>query len=155
MTIVNEEVVRDLELAREVLSTTDSSIVVISYGKIWKKKKGDGIKPILEVIEEMGEDIHGSVIGDRILGRASALLCRYAKAQGVYSPQGTKTGIALMIMGGVPCQVDELIPQIMNRNGDGLCPFEKMLKDVDTPEEAYKILKDKVMGGGGLTWTIN
>ncbi|MCK5636044.1 MAG: DUF1893 domain-containing protein [Thermoplasmatales archaeon] len=146
MTIVNEEVVRDLELAREVLSTTDSSIVVISYGKIWKKKKGDGIKPILEVIEEMGEDIHGSVIGDRILGRASALLCRYAKAQGVYSPQGTKTGIALMIMGGVPCQVDELIPQIMNRNGDGLCPFEKMLKDVDTPEEAYKILKDKVMG---------
>lgn len=153
MTIVNEEVVRDLELAREVLSTTDSSIVVISYGKIWKKKKGDGIKPILEVIEEMGEDIHGSVIGDRILGRASALLCRYAKAQGVYSPQGTKTGIALMIMGGVPCQVDELIPQIMNRNGDGLCPFEKMLKDVDTPEEAYKILKDKVMGG--LTWTMN
>ena len=146
MTIVNEEVVRDLELARGVLSTTDSSIVVISYGKIWKKKKGDGIKPILEVIEEMGEDIHGYVIGDRILGRASALLCRYAKAQGVYSPQGTKTGIALMIMGGVPCQVDELIPQIMNRNGDGLCPFEKMLKDVDTPEEAYKILKDKVMG---------
>lgn len=146
MTIVNEEIVRDLELAREVLSTTDSSIVGISYGKIWKQKKGDGIKPILEVIEEMGEAIHGSVIGDRILGRASALLCRYAKAQGVYSPQGTKTGIALLIMGGVPCQVDELIPQIMNRNGDGLCPFEKMLKDVDTPEEAYKILKDKVMG---------
>jgi hypothetical protein len=50
-------------------------------------------------------------------------------------------------MGGVPCQVDELVPQIMNRNGDGLCPFEKMLKDVDTPEEAYKILKDKVIGG--------
>lgn len=146
MTIVDEEVVRDLKLAREVLSTSDSSIVVICYGKIWKQKKGDGIKPILEVIEEMGEDIHGSVIGDRILGRASALLCRYAKAQGVYSPQGTKTGIALLIMGGVPCQVDELIPQIMNRDGDGLCPFEKILKDVDSPEEAYKILKEKVIG---------
>ena len=37
MTIVNQEIVKDLELAREVLSTTDSSIVVISYGKIWKK----------------------------------------------------------------------------------------------------------------------
>ena len=147
MTIVSQEIVKDLELAREVLSTTDSSIVVISYGKIWKKKKGEGIKPILEVIEEMGEDIHGSVIGDRILGRASALLCRYVKAQGVYSPQGTKTGVALLIMGGVPCQVGELIPQIMNRNGDGLCPFEKMLKDVDSPDEAYKILKEKVIRG--------
>ena len=146
MTIVNEEIVRDLKLAREVLSTTDCSIVVVSYGKIWKKKKGEGIKSILEVFEEMGEDIHRSVIGDRILGRASALLCRYVKAQGVYSPQGTKTGIALLIMGGVPCQVDELIPLIINRNGNGLCPFEEMLKDVDSPDEAYKILKEKVIG---------
>ena len=146
MTIVNDEVVRDLNLAREVLSTTDCSIVVISYGKIWKKKKGDGIRPFLEVIDEMGEDIHGSVIGDRILGRASALLCRYIKAQGVYSPQGTKTGIALLIMGGVPCQVDKLIPIIKNRAGDGLCPFEKILKDVISPEDAYQILKNKVIG---------
>jgi len=143
--MVNEELTKDMELAREVLSKTDCSIVVISYGKIWKQKTGDGIGPILETIEEMGEDICDSVIGNRFLGRASALLCRYAKAQAVYSPQGTKTGIALLIMGGVPCQVDELIPQIMNRNGDDICPFEKMLKDVTSPEEAYKTLKEKVL----------
>ena len=147
MTIVNEEVVRDLELAREILSTTDCSIVVISYGKIWKKKTREGIRSILETIEEMGEDIHGSIIGARILGRALALLCRYAKAEGVYSPQGTKTGIALLIMGGVPCQVDELIPFIKNIPGDDMCPFEKMLEDIISPEEAYKILKEKVIEG--------
>ena len=143
--MVDEETINDMELAREVISTTDYSIVVIGYGKIWKQKKGEGIRPILETIEEMGEDIYDSVIGDRILGKASALLCRYAKAQAIYSPQGTKTGIALLIMGGIPCQVDELIPQIMNRNGDDICPFEKMLKDVTSPEEAYKILKEKVL----------
>jgi hypothetical protein len=147
MTIIDEETVKDMELARDVLSTDDYSIVVVSYGKIWKKKKGDGIRPILEAIDEMGEDIHGSVIGDRILGKASALLCRYAKPQGVYSPQGTKTGIALLIMGGVPCQVDELIPFIKNLSGDGLCPFEEILKDVTSPDEAYKILKEKVIEG--------
>ena len=145
MTVVNEEVIKDLELAREVLSTKDCSIVVINYGKIWKQKKGDGIRPILEAIDEMDDDIHDSIIGDRILGRASALLCRYAKAKGVYSPQGTKTGIALLIMGGVPCQVDELIPFIKNRDGDSLCPFEKMLKDITSPEEGYKILKEKML----------
>jgi hypothetical protein len=145
MTIVDEDIVRDIDLAREVLSTTDCSIAVIQYGKIWKKVKGDGIKPMLELIEEMGDKIHGSVIGDRILGRASSLLCRYAKAGGVYSPQGTKTGIALLIMGGVPCQVDQLIPFINNRDGDGMCPFEKLLKDVVSPEEAFKILKENVL----------
>lgn len=146
MTLLSEEIVKDLELAREVLTSTDYSIVVISNGKIWKQKQGEGIRPILETIEEMGEDIFDSVIGDRILGKASALLCRYVKAKGVYSPQGTKTGIALLIMGGVPCQVDQLIPFIKNRDGSDLCPFEKMLENVDTPEEAYRILKEKVIG---------
>ena len=146
MTIVNEETVKDIELAKEVLSTTDCSIVVVNYGKIWKKKTGEGIRPILETIDEMGEDIHGSVIGDRILGKAAALLCRYAKAQGVYSLQGTKTGIALLIMGGVPCQVDELVPFVKNISGNGVCPFEEILKDITSPDEAYKILKEKVIG---------
>ncbi len=145
MTVLNDEVLKDLNLAREVLTNSDCSIAVISYGKIWKKKKGEGIKPLLETIEEMGEDIYNSVIGDRILGRASALLCRYAKAQAVYSPQGTKTGIAILIMGGVPCQVDKLIPFINNKSGDGLCPFEKMLKDVTDPNESYKILREKLI----------
>ena len=143
MTIVNEEVVRDIELAREILSTTDYSFVVINYGKIWKEKKGDGIRPMLETIEEMGEDIYNSVIGCRILGKAAAFLCRYAKASGVYSLQGTKTGIALLIMGGVPCQVDEMISYIKSRNDDDVYSFEKSLENVDSPEEAYRILKEK------------
>jgi len=145
MSVLNEEVLKDIKLAREVITTTDCSITVISDGKIWRQKKGKGLRPLLETIEEMGEEIKGSVIGDRILGRASALLCRYAKVEAVYSPQGTKTGIALLIMGGVPCQVDKLIPFINNRAGDGLCPFEKMLKDVTDPKEAYEILKEKLL----------
>lgn len=143
--MVDEDIINDLELARKIISTTDHSFVVISYGKIWKQKKGEGIIPIMEAIEEMEEDIYDSVIGNKILGKASALLCRYAKAQAVYSPQGTKTGIALLIMGGVPCQVDELIPQNMITNDDNNLTYEKFLEDVTSPEEAYNILKEKVL----------
>jgi len=145
MTLLDEEILRDLKIAREALSNSDTSVVVVSYGKIWKEKKGKGIRPIIEAIDEMGEDINDSIIGDRILGRASSLLCRYAKAKGVYSPKGTKTGIALLIMGGVPCQVDELIPRIDNKDGNDICPFEKILKEVTSPEEAYKVLKEKLI----------
>jgi len=143
--MADEETINDMELAREVLSKTECSIVVISYGKIWKQKTGEGVRPIMEAIEEMGKDIYDSVIGNRFLGRASALLCRHAKAQAVYSPQGTKTGIALLIMGGVPCQVDELIPQNVITETENNLPFEKLLKDVISPEEAYAILKEKVL----------
>jgi len=145
MTILNDEILKDLNLAREVISNEDCSVVIIKYCKIWKKIKGEGVKPMLEAIEELGEDINESVIGDKILGKASALLCRYAKASGVYSPQGTKTAIALLIMGGIPCQIDQMIPFIQNKNGDDICPFEKILKNVESPDKAYIILKDKLM----------
>ncbi len=143
--MVDEEVIKNIELAREVINSEECSIVVVNYGKIWKKKKGQGITPLLETIEEMGEDICGSVIGDRILGKASALLCRYAKVSGVYSPQGTKTAIATLVVGGIPCEVDAMIPFIQNRHGDDMCPFEKMLTDIDSPSEAYTILKTKLL----------
>jgi hypothetical protein len=38
-----------------------------------------------------------------------------------------------------------MIPFIQNKAGDNVCPFEKMLSDVDSPDEAYRILKDKLM----------
>ena len=139
--MIREEIIDDMDRARKVLSTTDCSVVVVKNGSILTKKQGNGIKPILEAIEELGQDMRGSIIGDRILGKASALLCVYAKASGVYSKQATKTAIAVLIRAGIPGQTDEMIPYIKNRRGDGLCPFEKMLSDTDSPEDAYGILK--------------
>ena len=134
-----------MDLARGVLIETDCSIVVVKDGDVLIKKKGDGIRPILEVMEELKEKIQGSIVGDRILGKASALLCRYSKIKGVYSPQATKTAIAVLIMAGIPSQIDEMIPYIKNRDGGDVCPFEKMISDIDSPEEAYEILKEKVL----------
>ena len=144
MIIVDEKIIEDMDLAREVLAETDCSIVIVKNGDVLIKKKGDGIRPILEVIEELKEEIQGSIVGDRILGKASALLCRYSKAKGVYSPQATKTAIAVLIIAGIPSQIDEMIPYIKNRDGNDVCPFEKILSDIDSPEEAYEVLKEKV-----------
>lgn len=145
MSLLDDDTLKDIALAQNVITNEDVSVVVVDNGKIWRKKKGQGIRPFLEVIEEMGDEIHGSVIGDRILGRASALLCRYSKVRAVYSPQATKTAIALLIMGSIPAQVDKLIPFIKNHDGSGLCPFEKMLENIDEPKKAYNFLKEKVL----------
>jgi len=142
--MVDEDVLNDMELAREVISTTDYSLVVMQYGKIWKQKKGEGVKPILETIEEMGDDLNDTIIGTRFLDKASALLCRYTKVSGVYSPQATKTGIALLMMAGIPSQIDKMISDVKDIGDDSLCSIEKMLADVNSPEEAYKILKEKI-----------
>ena len=143
--MVSEDIVEDMDVARDILSKTDCSIAVVKNGNILTKKQGDGMRPILEAIDELREDMQGSIVGDRILGKASALLCVYSKVTGVYSPQATKTAIAVLIRAGILSQTEETIPYIKNRDGDNLCPFEKMLVDVDSPDEAFKILKEKVL----------
>jgi len=145
MSLLDEKLMGDIELARETLSNSDHSIVVIRCGKIVLTKKGDGIRPILETVEKLKGEMQDTVVGDRILGKASALLLCHSKVKAAYSPQATKTAIALLIMDGIPCQVDELIPFIQNRSKDGLCPFEKMLKNINSPEEAHEILKENIL----------
>jgi hypothetical protein len=144
--MVKEDIIEDMDATRDILSKADYSIVVVKDGNILTKKQGDGIRPILEAIDELREDMQGSIVGDRILGKASALLCVYSKVKGVYSPQATKTAIAVLIRAGIPGQTDEIIPYIKNRYGDDVCPFEKMLLDVDAPEEAFEILKKTLLG---------
>jgi len=141
--IVDEKIIEDMDLAREVLTKNNYSIVVVKNGNVLIKKDGDVIRSTLEAIEELKEEIQDSIVGDRILGKASALLCRYSKIKGVYSTQATKTAIAVLIIAGIPSQIDEMIPHIKNRDGSDVCPFEKMLLNIDSPEEAYEILRKK------------
>jgi hypothetical protein len=145
--MVDPSVLDDMDVARDVISKKNCSIVVVKDGKVLTERQGNGIRPILDAIVQLGESMHGTVIGDRILGKASALLCVHSKVDGVYSPQATKTAIAVLIRAGIPGQTEEVIPYVKNRDGDDICPFEKMLADIDSPEEAYNILKEKVIGG--------
>jgi hypothetical protein len=140
--MVSEEIITNMNKAREILLNAGCSIVVIKENTIVTQKKGDGIQPLLEVIEE--QDLRGSVVGDKILGKASALLCVYSAVSGVYSLQATKTAIAALIRAGIPGQTDKMIPYITNKSGNDMCPFEKVLLNIDSPDEAYRLLKKMI-----------
>ena len=42
---------------------------------------------------------------------------------------------------GIPYKAGGLVPRIVNRRKDGLCPMESRVMDIDSPEEAYHCLK--------------
>ena len=63
--MVSEEVIQGLNLARDVLETSDASIVVVKNDQILLKKTGDGIKPILETVGELKDEMQGSIVGDK------------------------------------------------------------------------------------------
>ena len=143
--MIQEDILDDIETACDYLHNHSDSIVSIKQQSIIDSKKGEGVRPFLELIRDAKNPLSECVIGDRILGKASALLCCYVKVRGVYALQGTKTAIATLLIQGIPAQVDTVISHVKNRTGDCLCPFEQMLSNVEEPEEAYHMLKRKLM----------
>jgi len=127
-----------------LLLGSDYSFVVVKNGALLTGKRGDGVKPILEAIDELGKNMQGATVGYRTLGKASALLCAYAKVAGVYTPQATKKAIAILLRANIPGRADKMIPYIENKEGTDVSPFENMLINVDSPEEAYNILRQSL-----------
>ena len=46
-------------------------------------------------------------------------------------------------MGGIPCQIDEMIQNIAEDETE-YYPFEQALDSVESPEEAYNVLKENL-----------
>ena len=142
---MDQECIEEIKHIRQYLLTNDISIIAINNGEIIGSMKGNGIKPFLELIKKYGPQLEGCVIGDRILGKASALLSRYIKAKAVYALQGTKKAIATLIVGGIVNQVDEIIEYVHNKTKNGICPFEQLLMQEDDPKKAYELLVQNIM----------
>ena len=143
--MINVNIQRDLQTVKQLIRNEGYSIVVIKNSRVIAKRKGDGVKPLLLVIDEIGDEMNHSVAGDKILGKASALLLLYGKVDVVYSPQSTKKAINILQTSGVKVETDEVIEYIKNKNLSGVCPFEKMLKNVYLPIKAKEILTREIL----------
>lgn len=142
--VINERIINDIKKAQLLMQISDVSLVVIKDGAVLHKRTGKGIAPFIDLIESTSTDFSDCVIGDRLLGRASAFLCRYVNAAGVYAVTGTKKALAVLMVGGVMARVDHFIDYISNQSQDGLCPFERVVSSTESTVEAYELIKNKL-----------
>jgi hypothetical protein len=142
--VMNERIIKDMKKAQLLMNVSNVSLVVIKDGEVLHKRTGKGVAPFIDLIESTSADFSDCVIGDRLLGRASAFLCRYVEAVGVYAVTGTKKALAVLMVGGMMAQVDNFIPYISNQTQDGLCPFERAVSIAESPSEAFELIKKKL-----------
>ena len=106
---------------------------------------GDGIIPLMEAVEALGlEQLNGSVVVDRVVGKAAALVIGYFKAAYVYTKVLSKRGASVLDNCGIGCVTEEVVEEIMNRDGTDMCPFEKAVLNIDDLLEGFDILNKTV-----------
>ena len=126
----------DIEIAKENLS--GHSICLCRHGNIITDD-GRGISPMIRFIKE-GRDLAGYSAADIIIGKAAALLFLKAGVTEVYGRVMSTSAKVLLEKNNVPCTFETLTERIINRAGTDICPMEKTVENIDSPDTAFEAL---------------
>ncbi|MBQ1533642.1 MAG: DUF1893 domain-containing protein [Erysipelotrichaceae bacterium] len=102
-----------------------------------------GIRPVIDRINEKEDYFKGLEVADKIIGKASAMLLSLSGVKKVHAVVLSQAGKDIFDKYDVEYSFDELTDYIVNRRGDGMCPMEMTVKDIDDLREAYEALKKK------------
>ena len=131
----------DLDIAKANLK--GHSICLCRDGEIITDD-GRGISPMMRFIND-GRDLSGYSVADVIVGKAAAMLFVKAGIAEVYGKVISTAGRDHLIRHNIPCSWDTLTENIINRNGDDICPMEKTVAEIIDAEEGYEALKEKLL----------
>lgn len=125
---------------KDILISNDYSI----YASNGYYSKDNGIKPVLFRLNENKSFFKGLEVVDKIIGKASAMLLVLSGVKKVHALVLSATGKDIFEKYNIEYSYDELVPYIINRSGDGMCPMEITVKDIDNLQEAFVALNNKV-----------
>ena len=131
----------DLQIAKNNLE--GHSICLCKDGKcLFSEKRG--IAPLMGFIAD-GVDLEGHSVADLVVGKAAALLMVKCKIKAVFAKTISKSGQEILKSNNIPFEYEISAEKIINRDGTDICPMEKTVLNTDDPEEAYILLKNKIL----------
>ena len=140
------DVVSDIERAKDILSQGGYTCV-LCRGEESVTFTLRGVKPLVELLRS-GEDYSGYSAADKVVGRATAFLYLLLGVKCVFAKVISRAAFSVLESAGVSTEFETLTDNIINRTGDGICPFEAAVLDIGDAKSAYSaiLVKMKDMG---------
>lgn len=136
-----------LEAAKAVLEKEGVTFALVgAKGETYSSEK-KGITPMMELLAEDSQLLRGAAAADRVIGRAAAFLLVYGGVSMVYGKVMSVHAAKVLEAAGMYFSYDKLVPYIINRKKDGMCPMEAAVLEETEPEKAYAILRRKTEEG--------
>lgn len=132
----------DLQRAKTLLENQNYTCVLCRDEQIYTSTKS-GVKPLLELLDSF-ENFNGFSAADKIVGKAAAMLYVLLGVKEVYAEFMSKAAEEILAKYKIACECDELTENIINRNGDGICPMEQAVQEIDDPALGAKAIKNKL-----------
>ena len=128
--------------ARNILSTGNFTCVLRKNDIVFTATER-GVKPLVRWLAE-GIDVRGFSAADKVVGRATAYLYVLLGVKEVWAGVMSEAAAEVLTRHGIAASRDNLVPNIINRAGTGICPFEEAVLEIQTPEEALTAIRKKM-----------
>lgn len=131
----------DLDLARDLLHAGDCRLVIVKEGEVLWRSHEQMVLGLLSGVDALGSASRGASMADAVVGKAAALLARVAGIEEIYTPLLSQRALDYLRRQGIRLEYDRLVPGILNRRQDDLCPLERMTATVDDAAEALGLIR--------------
>lgn len=102
-----------------------------------------GVKPLIEFIDS-GVDFRGFFAADKTVGAGAAHAYVLLGVAEVWARVISESGKQVLESGGIRVFADEVVPFIVNRTKDGVCPFETAVKGITDSVAALAVMREKL-----------
>ncbi len=132
----------DLENAKEELQNGGYTCVLCrGEKKVYSAERG--VKPLIKLFQS-GEDFSRFSAADKVVGKATAFLYVLLGVSAVYARVISESAHSVLLSHGIHTEFSEKTAHIINRAGDGICPFESAVLEIAKPQAAYEAILRKM-----------
>lgn len=119
-----------------------ASFVIVKNNHIVSAESPRGIDYVLKMQEEGA--LKNTFIADKIIGKAAAMIFTYAGVNSCYGETISNEAIKWLQEHNISVTYGTCVESIQNRTGDGICPMEQTVLNINDEAEAIILLKNKV-----------
>ena len=131
----------DLQKAKALLASGSYTCVLCRERAI-HTATARGVRPLVDWLDS-GLDLRGFSAADKVVGRATAFLYVLLGVKEVFAQVMSTPAREALESGGIITSCGREVPGIINRRGDGPCPFEEAVLGITAPADALTAIRKK------------
>ncbi|HHY95287.1 MAG TPA: DUF1893 domain-containing protein [Firmicutes bacterium] len=141
----------DIRVVAEAISSGACTVALARDGAVFVRTAGEGLRPLLEALSRHPAAVRGAVLGDRVVGKAAALLAAEAGVRAVWALIMSEAANDVLQQSGIPGFARSLVPFVAGRDPRQLCPLEQLVQAVHDPAVGGRLLR-AALGLGIPDW---
>jgi hypothetical protein len=100
-----------------------------------------GVIDLYELLTMEPDFLKGAIIADKVVGKAAAALMILGGVKELYTDKLSELALHLLQKTDIKFTYEVLVPYIINRTKDDMCPLEKRCKSIDNVEQILPVIE--------------